>query len=83
MQKIFLYYYEYNLLDFKVLDKVQEFNKDKNDVNVSIYYVKTNQFIIMRGNGGHFLPINKCFNKNLNSTREYFIMCLMFSNNPC
>ena len=58
-----LYYSKYNLPTFSVMDSIKEYNKELVD---GVYYVETEQYFPMRGNGLYSRPmIEKCLSSNL------------------
>ena len=62
------------------MDKVQIFNKEKNDVTAGIYYVETKQHFPMRGNGWYSLPmIVYCLQNGLIKLDniKYCVQCLV------
>ena len=54
----------YNLPTFSVMDSIKEYNKELVD---GVYYVETEQYFPMRGNGLYSRPmIEKCLKCNMN-----------------
>ena len=75
-----LYYSEYDLPVFTVMDKVKLFNKDKDKLTVGIYYVETQAYFPLRGNGWYSLPmINYCLENNIITLENirFCVQCLV------
>ena len=68
-----LYYSKYNLPTFSVMDSIKKY---ENKLVDGVYYVETEQYFPMRGNGLYSRPmIEKCLNSNLitNENIKYVI----------
>ena len=75
-----LYYSEYDLPVFTVMDKVKIFNKNKDQLTTGIYYVETQAYFPLRGNGWYSLPmINYCLENNIITLEniKYCVQCLV------
>ena len=75
-----LYYSEYDLPVFTVMDKVKIFNKDKDKLKTGIYYVETVSYFPLRGNGWYSLPmVNYCLENNIITLEniKYCVQCLV------
>jgi DNA replication protein DnaC len=75
-----LYYSEYDLPVFTVMDKVKIFNKDKDELKTGIYYVETTAYFPLRGNGWYSLPmIDYCLENNIIELEniKYCVQCLV------
>ena len=75
-----LYYSEYDLPVFTVMDKVKIFNKDKDELTTGIYYVETQAYFPLRGNGWYSLPmINYCLENNIITLENirFCVQCLV------
>ena len=74
-----LYYSNYDLPVFTVMDKIQIFNKDES-LNTGIYYIETKKYFPLRGNGWYSLPmIEYCLNNKIIKLDDikYCVQCLV------